>query len=48
MALKTFNPTSPASASWSSVDRSGLHKGKPVKALTEGLQARAAATTPAA
>jgi large subunit ribosomal protein L2 len=36
MALKTFNPTSPARRQLVIVDRSELHKGKPVKALTEG------------
>ena len=37
MALKTFNPTSPGRRQLVLVDRTGLHKGKPVKALTEGL-----------
>jgi large subunit ribosomal protein L2 len=37
MALKTFNPTSPGRRQLVLVDRSHLHKGKPVKALTEGL-----------
>jgi len=37
MALKSYNPTSPARRGLVLVDRSGLHKGKPVKALTEGL-----------
>jgi large subunit ribosomal protein L2 len=36
MALKTFNPTTPGQRQLISVDRSTLHKGKPVKALTEG------------
>jgi large subunit ribosomal protein L2 len=36
MALKTFNPTSPGRRQLVLVDRSGLHKGAPVKALTEG------------
>jgi large subunit ribosomal protein L2 len=36
MALKTFNPTSPGRRQLVLVDRSGLHKGGPVKALTEG------------
>ncbi|WP_194744260.1 50S ribosomal protein L2 [Thermaurantiacus tibetensis] len=36
MALKTFNPTSPARRGLVLVDRSSLWKGKPVKALTEG------------
>lgn len=37
MALKTFNPTSPGRRQLVLVDRTGLHKGKPVKSLTEGL-----------
>ena len=37
MALKTYNPTSPSMRQLVTVDRSELHKGKPVKALTEGL-----------
>ncbi|MCP1200681.1 50S ribosomal protein L2 [Notoacmeibacter sp. MSK16QG-6] len=37
MALKTFNPVTPSLRQLVLVDRSGLHKGKPVKALTEGL-----------
>ena len=37
MALKTFNPVTPSLRQLVIVDRSGLHKGKPVKALTEGL-----------
>tara|TARA_R110002033_G_scaffold41599_11_gene82330 strand:- start:2266 stop:3096 length:831 start_codon:yes stop_codon:yes gene_type:complete len=37
MAFKTFNPTSPGRRQLVLVDRSDLHKGKPVKALTEGL-----------
>ena len=37
MALKTFNPTSPGRRQLVLVDRSGLHKGRPVKSLTEGL-----------
>src|SRR6476661_3960590 len=36
MALKTYNPTSPARRGLVLVDRSSLYKGKPVKALTEG------------
>ena len=36
MALKSYKPTSPAQRGLVLVDRSGLHKGKPVKALTEG------------
>ncbi|MEL6781255.1 MAG: 50S ribosomal protein L2 [Pseudomonadota bacterium] len=37
MALKTYNPTSPGRRQLVTVDRSHLHKGKPVKFLTEGL-----------
>ncbi len=37
MALKKFNPTTPGQRQLVLVDRSGLYKGKPVKALTEGL-----------
>ena len=37
MALKTFKPTTPSQRSLVLVDRSHLWKGKPVKALTEGL-----------
>ena len=37
MALKSYNPTTPSQRQLVVVDRSGLHKGKPVKALTEGL-----------
>jgi large subunit ribosomal protein L2 len=37
MALKHFNPTSPGRRQLVLVDRSGLHKGGPVKGLTEGL-----------
>src|SRR5215471_10065405 len=36
MALKTFNPTSPGQRQLVLIDRTGLHKGGPVKALTEG------------
>ena len=36
MALKSFKPTTPGLRQLVIVDRSGLHKGKPVKALTEG------------
>jgi large subunit ribosomal protein L2 len=36
MALKKFNPTSPGRRQLVIVDRSELHKGGPVKALTEG------------
>lgn len=37
MALKKFNPTTPSQRHLVLVDRSHLHKGKPVKSLTEGL-----------
>src|SRR5215475_14213880 len=36
MALKTFKPATPGQRQLVLVDRSGLHKGGPVKALTEG------------
>jgi large subunit ribosomal protein L2 len=36
MALKTYNPTTPGLRQLVIVDRSELHKGKPVKVLTEG------------
>jgi large subunit ribosomal protein L2 len=36
MALKTYNPTTPSQRQLVTVDRSGLHRGKPVKGLTEG------------
>jgi large subunit ribosomal protein L2 len=36
MALKTYKPTTPGQRQLILVDRSGLHKGAPVKALTEG------------
>src|SRR3546814_14180293 len=36
MALKHYNPTSPAQRGLVLVDKSGLWKGKPVKALAEG------------
>src|SRR5438270_913174 len=38
MALKTYNPTTPSQRHHVAVDRSELWKGKPVKALTEGLK----------
>jgi large subunit ribosomal protein L2 len=38
MALKQFRPTSPGRRQLVLVDKSELHKGKPVKALTEGLK----------
>jgi large subunit ribosomal protein L2 len=36
MALKTFKPTTPSQRHLTIVDRSTLHKGAPLKALTEG------------
>ena len=36
MALKTYKPTSPGQRQLVLIDRSGLHKGGPVKKLTEG------------
>jgi large subunit ribosomal protein L2 len=36
MALKTYKPSTPGLRQLVIVDRSALHKGKPVKALTEG------------
>ncbi len=38
MALKTFKPTTPSQRGLVLVDRSGLWKGGPVKALTEGMK----------
>jgi len=38
MALKSYNPTSPGQRGLILVDRAALHKGRPVKALTEGLK----------
>jgi large subunit ribosomal protein L2 len=40
MALKTFNPTTPAQRQLVIVDRSELWKGKPEKSLTEGLRSQ--------
>ena len=40
MALKHFKPITPSQRQLVIVDRSGLHKGKPVKALTEGLSSK--------
>ena len=37
MALKTYKPTTPSQRNLVLIDRSQLWKGKPVKALTEGL-----------
>src|SRR5919107_5789615 len=36
MALKTYNPTTPSQRQLVIVDRSGLYRGAPVKALTVG------------
>ena len=36
MALKTYNPVTPSQRQLVLVDRAGLHRGAPVKALTEG------------
>ena len=38
MALKSYNPTSPGRRGLILIDRSNLFKGRPVKALTEGLR----------
>ena len=40
MALKSFKPTTPSQRQLVIVDRSDLYKGKPVKALTEGLSSK--------
>jgi large subunit ribosomal protein L2 len=40
VALKTFNPTTPSQRQLVSVDRRELWKGKPKKALTEGLRGK--------
>ena len=37
MPLRKFNPRTPGQRQLVIVDRSGLHRGKPVKSLTEGL-----------
>ena len=37
MALKQYKPTTPGQRQLVLVDKSSLHKGKPVKALTEGI-----------
>ena len=41
MALKKFKPNTPSTRQLVIVDRSGLHKGKPVKTLTQGLTKKA-------
>lgn len=40
MALKTFKPNTAGQRTLVIVERSGLHKGKPVKKLTEGLTSK--------
>ena len=40
MALRTFKPTTPGQRPLVIVDRSELHKGGPVKTLTEGLRSK--------
>ena len=40
MALKSYKPSTPASRGLVLVERSGLWKGEPVKALTEGLHSK--------
>jgi large subunit ribosomal protein L2 len=40
MALKTYKPTTPGQRQLVLIDRSALYKGKPVKALTEGLTSK--------
>lgn len=40
MVLKHFNPTTPGQRQLVSVDRSSLHKGKPLKTLTQGLSSK--------
>jgi large subunit ribosomal protein L2 len=40
MALKSFKPTTPGQRQLVIVDRSELHKGGPVKTLTEGLRSK--------
>ena len=37
MALKNYNPITPGMRQLVLVDRTDLHKGKPVKTLTQGL-----------
>ena len=48
MALKNFNPMTPGQRQLVLVDRSALLNGKPVKALTEGMNSPADATITAA
>ena len=40
MALKKFNPSTPSQRNLVLVNKSSLHKGGPVKKLTEGLSKR--------
>ena len=37
MALKSYNPVTPSLRGTVLIDRADLHKGKPVKELTEGM-----------
>jgi len=41
MALKSYNPVTPGQRQLVLVDRSGLHRGAPVKSLTEGKSSTA-------
>ena len=40
MALKTYKPTTNANRHLVGIDRSDLHKGSPVKTLTEGKNSK--------
>src|SRR3569832_1997745 len=40
MALKQYRPTTPGQRQLVLIDRSGLHKGGPVKSLTEGKHSK--------
>ena len=40
MALKQYKPSTPGQRQLVLVDKSGLHKGGPVKALTEGKHSK--------
>ena len=48
MALKTYRPVTPSLRQLVLVDRSELWRGKPVKALTQGMSRLAGATISAA
>ena len=41
MALKKYKPTTPSTRQLVIVERTGLHKGKPIKSLTKGLTKKA-------